>query len=578
MNDNNSVEKKKIIQHNTSIIDINIIEAPLFISSKKEVINIGKLEENYNISSGVKRAIEILKEDLEKSPTPIDYRNYPSVYRNWVDSRGKNRELFVIHSIPDMTTMDVWNGLIGLYIQKIAPICYDESTNMYDIPNDEMEFTLYELAKFMNKSTGGKSLERLIKEIYKLKYATYHSLGEGVIFNKKNDKYLRSKGKGFNLILDCEFESEKRVKGEIVRAKCKVQFNRVIIDNIRYEYIKYINPKEYFSLPSRGLARRLYSYVKGNLYFSNKQPVRYIKRSLNVLKNKIPIYEKHPSKIKERLISGLKYLKAFGVISDYFFGDEVLINNIKERCIYIIFEGSKEEIVDRLSMKYKQIAISIDDYEDDAKFRLYIPKDIRQELISLGASEDFTNKIVKEKDKWEIIKYILWLEEEKTKRKISNPAGLLNFALTTDNVKLELTHKHIVDYVENEKSNAKTSKMDLQQQIENAYIKYVDKEIREFKKDNVGAYELVYENLLAVLNNDVEKKISEFKLLLSDGSINEQDKLSLEKQKQEWLAFEKSQDKSKLFKKKLQNNISQMLVLKGFEDFKNEQMTLACGE
>ncbi|MFD3158712.1 replication initiator protein A (plasmid) [Haloimpatiens sp. FM7330] len=561
-----NVEKKKTIQQNTSIIDINIIEAPLFISSKKEVTNIGELEKKYDVSTGVKRAIEILKEDLEKSPVPIDYRKYPSVYRTWVDSKGKKRELFIIHSIPDMTTMDVWNGLIGLYIQKISPICFDESTNTYDIASDEMEFTLYELAKFMNKSTGGKSLERLIKEIYKLKYATYHSLGEGVIFNKKNDKYLRSKGKGFNLILDCEFESEKRIKGEIVRSKCKVQFNRVIIDNIRYEYIKYINPKEYFSLPSRGLSRRLYSYIKGNLYLSNKQKVKYIKRSFKVLKNKIPIYDKQPSKIKERLISGLKYLKAFGIISDYFFGDEVLINNVKERCVYIIFDSTKEDIINQLT-QYKQLEIAVDN--EEPSFKVHIPENLKEYLINKGFNEKIVGSFLAEYDKWEIIKYCLWLEEKEynNKKSIRDFSAMLTFALKTK-INIENTHKHIIDFIEKNKRAKRNSIADKKQIIEKEYQKYLDKEIQKLKREDEGAYKIIYDTVLDNLNSKCKTQIKQFKMF--DKDIKESERENWENQKKLWLEFEKKNENSKLFKDQLQSTIRDFRKLKYFDEFKRE--------
>lgn len=129
------------------------------------------------------------------------------------------------------------------------------------------------------------------------------------------------------------------------------------------------------------------------------------------------------------------------------------------------------------------------------------------------------------------IKYILWLQEEKTKRKISNPAGLLNFALTTNNVKLELTHKHIVDYVEGEKNKSKVSKVDKEKKLKESYDKYIQSEIKKFKKDNTGEYEIVYENLIAVLNNDLDKKIAEYNLLLCDESLSSKDKTSLESQK-----------------------------------------------
>ncbi|MCY6356189.1 replication initiator protein A [Clostridium sp. ZS2-4] len=568
INIENNKQETKVIYQKTSVVDINVAENPLFIGSTKEVITIGELEKQNDLSSGVKRIIEAKKKKLKQVHREEEYKHIPVSYKNWVDRKNKSRGILIIGDIPTLTTMNVWNGLVALYIHKTAPLVYNDSKKMYDIESDTMHFTMYELAKIMNLSTAGNILNSLMDEILTLKNTTYYSLNEGIFYIKKDESYLKSKIEGFSLILDAKFQSEKRIRDKKVTTKCKVQFNRMIIDNIKHEYIKYLKPNEYFSLPSRGYTRRLYLYIKGNMHQSNKEPYTYIKRSIEVLSRKLPLKYKYISEFKRKVKKPLETFVKTGLIKDYFYGDEILINGIKEHSLYFIFKGTKQDVIDRLSMKYKSAA---DDEEND-EFTLYIPKNIKKKLINLGASEDFTNKIVKEKDKWEIIKYILWLEEEKNKRKIANPAGLLNFALTTNNVKLELTHRHIVDYVEQERQKSKTSKMDLQQQTQNEYNKYIDKEIKKFKKDNIGAYELMYENLLAVLKNDAENKISEYKLLLVDDRLTEQDRLFLEKQKQEWLDFQKKQEKSELFKKKLQNNISQMLVLKCFEDFKNEEI------
>lgn len=556
-------KKNKVIKCNTSIVDNNIIESPLFISSIKEIITIGQLEKS-DISSSVKRVLKVLKEDFKKSPVFVDYENFPVVYKKWNDSKGMSRELLITSSIPDMTTMDVWNGLIGLYIQKITPIYFNSENSSYDINKDEMEYTLYELAKFMNKSTGGKSLDKLMKEIIRLNNATYYSFANGVIFDKKNDKYLKSKTKGLSLIVDCEFDSEKRVKNQKVKTKCKVQFNRLIVDNIRYEYIKYINPKEYFALPSRGFTRRLYIYLKGNTYLSNGHKSIYIKRSFDVLKNKLPIHEHQPSKIKERLKKPLENLKRFNIISDYFFGDEVMINGIAEKCIYFIFKGSKEDLIKNLS--YKKLLNNSD--KKDMEFKMEIPENINSFLVEKGFSEIIAKEILYKYDKWTVAKYILWLLEKEfeNNKSVKSFPGMLRFALESGAVNLENTHKHIIDFVESKKAEQKNIKSNKEDNLKKMYREYIEIESEKFKFEDETAFKVLHETILENLNSSYEKKIREFALF--EKSITESEKENWQFQKQKWNEFNEIKENSRLFKEHFEKSLIIIRNLKFYEDFK----------
>lgn len=556
-------KKNKVIKYNTSIVDNNIIESPLFISSTKEIITIGQLEKN-NISSSVKRVLKVLKEDFKKSPVFVDYENFPVVYKKWNDSKGMSRELLITSSIPDMTTMDVWNGLIGLYIQKITPIYFNSENSSYDINKDEMEYTLYELAKFMNKSTGGKSLDKLMKEIIRLNNATYYSFANGVIFDKKNDKYLKSKTKGLSLIVDCEFDSEKRVKNQKVKTKCKVQFNRLIVDNIRYEYIKYINPKEYFALPSRGFTRRLYIYLKGNSYLSNGHKSIYIKRSFDVLKNKLPIHEHQPSKIKERLKKPLENLKRFNIISDYFFGNEVMINGIADKCIYFIFKGSKEDLIKNLS--YKKVLNNSD--KKDMEFKMEVPENINSFLVEKGFSEIVAKEILYKYDKWTVVKYILWLLEKEfeNNKSVKNFPGMLRFALESGAVNLENTHKHIIDFVECKKAEQKNIKSNKEDNLKKMYREYIEVESEKFKLEDETAFQVLHETILENLNSSYEKKIREFALF--EKSITESEKENWQFQKQKWNEFNEIKENSRLFKEHFEKSLIIIRNLKFYEDFK----------
>ncbi|NFO98797.1 hypothetical protein FDC62_11450 [Clostridium botulinum] len=561
--------KKKIINENTTVVDNNIIESPLFISSKREITTLGTLE-SFCTNKNVQNVIEVMKEGFKKSPVPIDYRNAPVVYRKWVDSRGLERELLVTYEIPDMTTMDVWNALIGLYIQKMSPIQFDATKSTYELDADEMEFTLYELAKFMNKSIGGSNLNTLTKEIIRLNNAKYYSFSNGVIFNKKKEKYIKSKTRGMSLIVDCSFESERKAKNEKFdsESKCKVQFNKLIIDNIRYQYIKYINPKEYFALPSKGITRRLYVYLKGNSHMSDGKKYTYIKRGLGMLRNKLPMYEHQPSKIKERLKSPLKNLIKNGMITDYFYGDEDIINE-KEQCIYFIFKGKKDDVINNLRKKYEekqlQLEIALDEVREENKFEMKIPEDLDKALEGIGFNNKAINKLHAEYDKWHIIKYVIWLQYEqfKNNKVIQNSAGLLRFALM-GNVNLDITNKDIVQFVENEKKKFEESKLSRQEILENAYDKYVDDEIEKFKKEDGGTiYDIVYQNTLINIETQLDSQIAQLKLLQKNEGV-EMPSLKL------WEEFKKKKDKSELFKKNFINSIKMFRGIKTLEEFEIE--------
>lgn len=556
--------KKKSINENTTVIDNNIIEYPLFISSLKDVIEVGKLEK-YIENRSISRVIEVIKDDYEKTTDPENYKYVPVVFRQWTDSKGLERQLLITHAIPDMTTMDVWNALIGLYIQKMSPIYFDGSKSTYELDANEMEFTLYELAKFMNKSTGGLSLEKLMKEIIRLNNAKYYSFANGVIFDKKKEKYLKTRTKGISLIIDCEFDSEKRVKDEKVTSKCKVEFNKLIIDNIRYQYIKYINPKEYFGLPSRGLTRRLYVYLKGNSHQNDGKKHTYIKRSFNVLQNKIPISEKQSSKVKERLKVPLKNLIKNGMITDYFYGDEDIIKK-KDECIYFIFKGKKEDIIKSLRKKYEEkqlpVEIAIDSVKEENTFHMKIPKNLDKTLEEIGFNTQGINQLCKEYDKWHIIKYIIWLQQQqfKNNKAIQNPAGLLRFALM-GNINLDLTNKDILQFVENEKRKLEESKLSREEILKNSYNKYVNQEMVSFKKKDKGTYDIIYQSTLLNIEAQLDSQIAQLKLLEKNENL-EMPSLKL------WEEFKEKRDKSKLFKKNFLNSVKVFRGILTFEEFK----------
>nr|WP_307906166.1 replication initiator protein A [Clostridium botulinum] len=417
--------------------------------------------------------------------------------------------------LPRKFTMDVWYGIVGLYIKKTSPINFNEQLNMFDIQSDRLYFTLYELAKFMKLTTGGSNIAKIQDAIRQLKNTQYYSFSNGSIYDKKNEEYIKTKERGLSLILEYEFNSEKkRSSKQDMKYKCWVQLNSLVIDNIKHEFIKYLNSETYFTLPS-GLTRGLYTYLEGNKYSSNGM-LTYIKRNFEVLANKIPIEYKFNSDLKKKLKKPLENLIKYGIISDYFYGDKYIINK-KEPCIYFIFKGKKEDVINILRQKYEEKQLLLEVAADNIKkdeFKMKIPENLDKTLEEVGFNAKVIKQLYAEYDKWDIIKYVIWLQQQKSKNtgSVKNSAGLLRFALM-GNVNLDISHKDIVEFVENQKENFEQNKISRQEILKNAYDKYVNDEIEKLKKEEDGTYNIIYENTLINIEAQVDTQIAQLRLL-----------------------------------------------------------------
>ncbi|MFD3158711.1 replication initiator protein A (plasmid) [Haloimpatiens sp. FM7330] len=556
-------KKQKTIQEKSFLMDINMLESPFFIFKQSKKLTTAKqLEEDKEISKDAKKILKFIAP--ENQNTIVEYRA-------WQDSRGFKRELLTtsIMKLPNGFTMDVWYALVGLYIKKSSPISFNHETNTYDIQNSTMYFTLYELAKFMKVTISGNMFDKLKEAIIQLKTTQYFSFGCGTIYDKKIDDYIVSRTKGISLIDDFEIteimDCVKNARKKLGKQKCWVKFNNLIIDNIKCQYIKFLNPTLYFSLPS-GLTRRLYSYIENNKYQQKGKVYKYIKRSYDILSTKLPVDFKYPSEFKRRLEKPLENLIKFNTISDYFFGDDMIINNVKERCIYIIFEGKKESVINQLT-HHKQLEIEVD--KKETSFEMKIPENLKKYLINKGFNEKIIGSFLAEYDKWEIIKYCLWLEEKEynNKKSIRDFSAMLTFSLKTK-INIENTHKHIIEFIEKNKKIKRNSIVDRKRIIEIEYQKYLDTEIQKLKKEDEGAYKIIYDTVLDNLNSKCETQIKQFDMF--DKDITENERENWENQKKLWLEFEEKNENSELFKDRLQSTIRDFRKLKYFDEFKRE--------
>ncbi|CAG7839597.1 hypothetical protein Z959_12835 [Clostridium novyi B str. ATCC 27606] len=550
------IKNNKSLKPQSFIMDINFLEAPFFLFNQNtKAIKVKDLKDNIYITEEVRHILNLHTND-----------NGEVKYFSWNDSKGLKREMMAISvfSLPRKFTMDVWYGIVGLYIKKSAPIMYNQKNSAFDIQSDKLYFTLYELAKFMKLTTGGANIKKIKDAIRQLDATQYLSFSNGSIYDKKNEEYVKSKEKGLRLIVNYEFNSEKKKSSsKTTDNKCWVQLNSLVVDNIKHEFIKYLNAETYFTLPS-GLTRGLYTYLEGNKYSTNGM-LTYIKRNFDVLSNKIPIEYRFNSDLKRRLKKPLQNLIKHDIISDYFYGDEEIINQ-KEHCIYFIFKGKKEEIIKILREKYqKQLQIAMDNtLEDTSKreFVMSIPKNLDIVLIEIGFSEKVINQLYKDYDKWDIVKYIIWLQKQQfeSSETIKNPAGLLMFALM-GNVNLKIGYTDIIDFVDMEKEKIRQKKLSYEEILENAYEKYVNDEINKFKNEDIGTYNIIYQNTLINIESQVESQIAQLKLLEKNEGI-EMPSLKL------WQEFKEKKEESKLFKKNFTNSIKVFRGIMTFEEFK----------
>lgn len=572
MEDKDYEKLEKALKKNSFIMDINIIEAPFFLFNQKiKALRAQDLLKRDDLAKNVREVVELFSKDTEVK------------YHQWQDSKGLQRELLAVSpmQLPRGFTMDVWYGLVGLYIKKTSPVAFDTNTRTYDMKDDTLYFTLYELAAFMGVSTGGKMIKKIKDSIRELKSTEYFSFANGMIYNKSKESYIKSKERGISLIIDYAFQAEKRTKSKEKYEKNSVRFNPLIVDNIKYEYIKYLNTHIYFSLPS-GLTRALYSYIEGNKYDCNGRKFIYIKRSYDVLANKIPIEYRYYSDLRNKINKPLQNLIEAGILKDYLYGDVDKISGKKEYCIYFIFKGGKDDLIEILKNK-KQINDVEDDLllsskgensvevenaqlnhnkvesenklkEEKNKFELEIPEKMESALLEMKVSENEAKRWIKEYDEWIILKYYLWVQHQLFQgRIIENPAGLLSIALSTSLPMID-KYKFIDEFIKNKKNEMLMA----QESVDERYEKYVHEEVEKFKGENQGMYIILSESWIEQIKQQYGK-------LYDNGMLNDKDLKLYEE-------FIEMKSDSKLFNKVATENIKIMKNIMTLDDFKFNQL------
>ncbi|MPQ44291.1 replication initiator protein A [Clostridium tarantellae] len=555
-------EGSKRISESSFLIDVNMIEAPLFIFKPRNKTNTAThWIESPDVSPLAKRIIgRVRNPDI----TQVEYMR-------WTDSKGNDREIIAtsITNLPNGFAMDVLFTLIALYIKKSPPIIYDKKIKKYVLPTRKLNCSLTEVCLYMGITDSGQNINRIKDAIFELFSVSYHPLTQGIIYDKNNEEFVESE-MGIRL-LSYEFLSKaqqnKRNSQSLV-----VTFDDLILNNIENSFIKFLSNNTYFSLRS-GLTRRLYSYVEGNRYSSNGQ-MTYIKRRYNTLKYKLPIEYRNISDLKRKLKNPLERLIEKGVLEDYFYGDEILINGIKEDAIYIIFKGNRSKVINSLTKSVNKNN-KIVTKKEKPKEQMVFPNDIKKELKDFGINENKISELMSKNSKYELAKYILWIKDGISKGKVKDSAALFVFAMTPagenngNMVKVENSNPEIVKFVEDYKAKIEGEKFIDEGLIRKTFDEYIENELSKFIKEEEFVYMAMKDSILGDIEGMYKKKLKGQRQLYNIASSQEE-KDKILKTIEKWERYPIEKEKSEIFKDELLKRASIYRGFKIFESFKIE--------
>ena len=536
-NENENIENVKFsptkqINSNSLVAENNTLKIPFFLYGNYKEKNVTKINE---------------KEFIEK-------REYA-----WIDANNIERKFKMqcLGRLPRQFESDTFFGLMGLFTKKISPVKFETNSKKYQIENNKLEFTWYELCDYMQIPRTGyyiKKLKQAIKTMYKTEYYSY---ANGSVYDKENKEYIVSEENGMRLISDYTFRSLKATKDPKESNTIShniVYLNVLMIENIRNEYFKFLDYDFYFKTLNSGIERALYGYLETNRYANANTSYDYIKRSYEVLRYSVPIDFEYPSELKIKTKKALKKFVEEGYLKDFAYGDELKINGIEDESIYFCFNTTANEVKSKLELKKLKEQEQEQFDLDDNTFICKLPKDtLENELINRGVDSTFAAKVVKEKDKWSIITYILWIDKKiKSNAKILNPAGMLSFALRSEMpLVLGEEFRDIINFIEQKKLEEKNKEMSLEQQISDAYNEYISQEIETLK--DTEDYKFIHDQILMSFNERIDTLIK----------INKENNGDITK----YIEFKEKREESTIFKESLEKELKLLAGLMSKEDF-----------
>lgn len=573
----NKEENIKVIHKNSFLMELSILELPFFLFSYYK----GKYKSVKELEKEIKKLAkkkEISFEEAENIYEKEGKKKYEVEVQefDWVDSKNFKKKWRMESSkrLPRRFEFDVYYHLLELFFNKMSPTPYDKDAGVYQITTRRFYFTFYELALFMGLEPSGSIIENIKEAIRVIGSTKYYAYTDGVFFDKANEKWINSTEESIQLITEYSFSTSK--SKSTTKDLNWVEFGGIIINNIKHEYFKYLNNKIFHTLQS-GLPRRIYTYLEKNRYI-NKSELPYLKRSYEVLANKIPLEYGYLSELKRKLIPVFDILIEKGYIKGYILGDEMLPS--KEESVYFCFSCTTEYLIKELKKKgSSQLRIKgkimnsnaqnlkISETATTGKSYLKIPmKPIKDELIDRGVSDKEVDKIILGKDRWEVIKYIIWIDKQKELNKTSDIPALLRTAIEVGyDIK---KNNEIIEFVENEKMIFEKKEEALKKEVKLAYKTYADKEVSRFKNGNITMYNFIAQEILDNIDKNVST-LTQLKLLLNEVKT-EKEKEKLQMQIKELEDFIEHKEKSERFKRLIANEIMTMCKSLSFEDFREK--------
>lgn len=532
-------EDEKYISEKSFVADINTLKMPLFLYTN--------YKPEYDAAGEIK---------------PIEEKRY-----TWIDSKNRKRELYVYCKgrLPRQFESDTLHGLLGLFVKKHAPFPYNKETGTYTINENSLEFTWYELCAFMNIPSTGYYIDRLKDAIRIMKQTQYFSYAEGSLYDKSNAEYIQSGEEGLSLITKYKFKTTKKATTNEYSNTITsnyVVFDELILNNLRHEYFKYLDVDLYFKEIPSGIERGIYGYLESNRYDSKNKSLKYIKRTYEVLKIGIPLEYNYISEMKRKIKKPLNHLKEINYLKDWAFGDEIKINGESEHCIYFSFTMTMNEIKEMLERKREKMEqlkldftydINNENEENNAPYLKIPRKSLVEELVDRKVDRAFAEDIVRKKEKWDIITYILWVDKQTyLNSEIKGTGALLSFALRRE-FKMELSegYQDIINFVEKEKKRADKNFENEQLEFKQKYKEYLIKEVEEFKK--TAEYNPIKELLLSFQNSRIDELIK----------MGEKNHTNVSKYKE----FKVKQDESEYFNEMLTKEIKMIKNLKSEKEY-----------
>lgn len=555
-----SENSSKRISNNSFLVDINMIEAPLFTFKQKDKIKtVEHWLETSDISNNAK---SVLGGIANKDTTKMEYMK-------WTDSNGNDREIIAmsVRHLPNGFAMDVLFTLIALFIKKSPPILFDDDVDSYVLPTNKVNCSITEICEYMGVTDGGANIDNIKEAIMQLYAVNYHPLSEGILYDKDADDYISNKGIH---LLSYEFLSRKQ-QSKRGSQSVIITFDELILNNIKKSFIKFLSNNTYFSLRS-GLTRRLYSYIEGNKYTSNKNKdsnvKMYIKRRFATLKYKVPIDYRSNSDLKRKFAAPLDRLIKANVITDFFYGDEILVNNVKEECVYFVFKGTKKDVIDKLTVK--NIETTVKDQEEAPEEEKFIfPKDPKKSLLNIGFSEGKADDLINKYTKWKLAEYILWIEDLIKNNKAKNPPAMVVFGLEQKMVDVSKTHPYITKFINELKEKEEGKKIIDQKIIKDAYEKYLTKSIKEFEDDPM--YEMISISVAGELGDISANRLKVAKKMYNLAESKEdKDKFLASITKWEQFNSAENKEKTEVYKDEFNKRAVMYLQLDLYEDFKRK--------